>query len=204
MFCRKFPGLCLRLQQFWAALCLTILLGFAPAVMSQAQTDCATELAEAEQKFYDASFDEAIAMADRCLRQNDLPLAAQLRAHRLLAMAYQATGDMNRATEAIRTLLQLASNYQADPVQDPPRYVELVEQVRREQPSAALEPPALQQLPPPGGSETSKKKKGGAAKWLLLGGGAGVAVIVAVVRGAGGDDKIAPPRQSLPAPPTLP
>lgn len=203
MFCRKFAGLCLRLQQFWAALCLTILLGFAPAVMSQAQTDCATELAEAEQKFYDASFDEAIAMADRCLRQSDLPLAAQLRAYRLLAMAYQATGDINRATQAIRTLLQLASNYQADSVQDPPHYVELVEQVRREQPSAAQELPALQ-LSPPGEPETSKKRKGGAAKWLLLGGGAGVAVIVAAVLTSGGGTETTSPRQSLPAPPTLP
>lgn len=203
MPCRKHHEPRLRLRRLWGALCLIALSGFAPAEMLQAQTDCAMELTEAEQKFYGASFDEAIAMAEYCLRQSGLPLSAQLRAHRLLAMAYQARGDMNQAKEAIRNLLQLASNYQPDPVQDPPRFVELVEQVRAEEQSAAQEPPALQPSSP-GEPEASKKKKGGPTKWLLLGGGASVAVIVAAVLTRGGGNETAPSRQSLPAPPSLP
>ncbi|NUM77163.1 hypothetical protein HUU40_22625 [candidate division KSB1 bacterium] len=203
MPCRKHHEPRLRLRRLWGALCLIALSGFAPAEMLQAQTDCAMELTEAEQKFYGASFDEAIAMAEHCLRQSGLPLSAQLRAHRLLAMAYQARGDMNQAKEAIRNLLQLASNYQPDPVQDPPRFVELVKQVRVEEQSTIKEPPALQPSNS-GEPEASKKKKGRAAKWLLLGGGAGVAVIVAAVLTSGGGTETTSPRQSLPAPPTLP
>lgn len=203
MLCRKQHEPRLRLRRLWGALCLIVLSGFAPAAMLQAQTDCAMELREAEQKFYGASFDEAIAMAERCLRQSGLPASTQLRAYRLLAMAYQAKGDMNQAKEAIRRLLQLAPNYEPDPVQDHPRFVELVEQVRVEEQSTIKEPPALQ----PSSSDEPKavkKKKGGPAKWFLLGGGAGAAVIVAAVLTSGRGTETTPPRQSLPAPPSLP
>lgn len=196
------PRPCVRL--FFGALGLIVLAGFAPSARLQAQTDCATELAEAEQKFYDASFDEAIAIADRCLRQNHMPASTQLRAYRLLAMAHQARDDIYQAKEAIRRVLQLKPDYQPNAVQDHPRFVELVKQVRVEEQSAAKEPPALQQLPPAGEPEAFKKKKGGAAKWLLLGSGAGVAVIVAAVLTSGGGTETTPPPQSLPTPPALP
>lgn len=203
MLCRKHEVLRLCVWRLWGALCLIVLSGFAPAALLQAQTDCASELVEAVQKFYAANFDEAIAMADRCLSEKGLPAALQLQAYRVQAMAYQAKDYVQQAKEAIRKLLQLASNYQPDPVQDPPRFVELVEQVRVEEQSAAKEPPAL--LPSsPGEPEASKKKKGGAAKWLLLGGGAGVAVIVAAVLTSGGGTETTPPPQSLPTPPALP
>ncbi|KAA0224967.1 hypothetical protein EDS67_22380 [candidate division KSB1 bacterium] len=203
MLCRKHDVLRLCVRRLGGALCLIVLSGFDPTAALRAQTACAAELAEAEQKFYGASFDQAIAMAERCLRQSGLPTSTQLRAYRLLAMAYQARGDMNQAKEAIRNLLQLASNYQPDPVQDPPRFVELVKQVRVEEQSVAKEPPALQPSGP-GEPEASKKKKGRAAKWLLLGGGAGVAVIVAAVLTSGGGNETTPPPQSLPTPPALP
>lgn len=203
MLCRKHELLRLCVWRLGGALCLVVLSGFAPAARLQAQTACATELTEAEQKFFDANFDEAIAMADRCLSEKGLPAALQLQAYRVQAMAYQAKDYVQQAKAAIRKLLQLASNYQPDPVQDPPRFVELVEQVRAEEQSAAQEPPALQP-PSPGEPEASKKKKGGPAKWLLLGGGAGVAVIVAAVLTRGGGNETAPSRQSLPAPPSLP
>lgn len=203
MLYRKHHELRLCVRRLWGALGLIVLSGFDPAAMLQAQTDCASELAEAERKFYDANFDEAIAMADRCLSENGLPAALQLQAYRLQAMAYQAKDYVYQAKEAIRKLLQLASNYQPDAVQDPPRFVELVEQVRAEEQSAAKEPPALQSSGP-GEPEVSKKKKGGAAKWLLLGGAAGVAVIVAAVLTSGGGNETTPPPQSLPTPPALP
>lgn len=203
MLCRKHDELRLCVRPLWGALCLIVLSGFGPAAMSRAQTACASELTEAEQKFFDANFDEAIAMADRCLSEKGLPAALQLQAYRVQAMAYQAKDYVQQAKEAIRKLLQLASNYQPDPVQDPPRFVELVKQVRVEEQSAAKEPPALQPSGP-GEPEASKKKKGGPAKWLLLGGGAGVAVIVAAVLTSGGGTETTSPRQSLPAPPTLP
>lgn len=203
MLCRKHEVLRLCVWRLWGALCLMILSGFAPAARLQAQTACATELAEAEQKFFDAHFDEAIAMAGRCLSEKGLPAALQLQAYRVQAMAYQAKDYVQQAKEAIRKLLQLAPNYQPDPVQDPPRFIELVEQVRVEEQAAAKKPPAPQS-PHAGEPEASKKKKGGAAKWLLLGGGAGVAVIVAAVLTSGRGTETTPPRQSLPAPPSLP
>ncbi len=178
-------------------LCLASLLSSGAVTVAQAQTTCESELTEAKQKYEAGLFDQAIDLIDRCLNKSDLSEAAQLRAYRLKALAYQAKDYLSQAKDAIRKLLQNVPNYKPDPVQDPPTYIELVDQVRKEmQPTQPIEP--VTTIP--------TKKKGGSKKWLWIGGGVGAAAIVAVVLGSGGGGGTPPPTLSpqLPTPPQLP
>lgn len=162
----------------------------------QAQISCETELTEAQQKYDNGRFDEAIEMVQRCLEQSGLSEATQLRAYRLMALAYQGKDYVSQAREAIRQLLKLVPNYMPDPVQDTPSYIELVNQVRAENMPVTTVPTA----------PITEKKKGGGKKWLFIGGGAvGAAVIAAVLLGGGNEGNgPEPPLDPLPIPPDLP
>ncbi|MCG3154316.1 MAG: hypothetical protein DKINENOH_00910 [bacterium] len=188
----------------FTALSLSLWLSTGLVDHTRAQTPCASELAAAEREFHEANFDEALAQADRCLKQSGLPVAAQLRAYRVQAMVYQARDDAQQARETVRAMLRLASDYQPDPEQDYPGFVDLVEQVRAEEqrttPVALPSPPAA-----PDSATASQKKRRGMAKWFLLGGGAGVAALtVAILAGGNTKNGAAPTPQSLPTPPPLP
>jgi len=175
-------------------ICWAVLLG--PGAVALAQTQCEAELAEAKKKYESSLFDEAIDLVDRCLNKSGLSESTQLQAYRLKVLAYQAKDYAGQAREAVRKLLQLAPNYKPDPIQDPPPYIELVDQVQREMQPQPTEP-----------APTIQPKKKGSGKWFLIGGlvvagGAGAALAL----GGGGGGGATPPPTSpqLPTPPPLP
>jgi hypothetical protein len=190
---------------FWA-LSVALLLGPYSTAMVLAQGVCDKELADAEQRFYEGRFDEAIDLVNRCLNKSGLTDVEKVRAYKLMTMAYQAKDYEFQAREAINKLLELVPNYEPDPEQDLPQYVELVRKVKEELQQAQVTPQPTEPQKPAEPVTTAPPKKKRGVPWLLIGGGVGVAAVAAAVLagGGGGNGPPPPPPQPLPIPPDLP
>lgn len=178
------------------ALCLN------PHMDARAQTQCETSLEEAERKYFDGEFEQAIQLADSCLNKGGISKVNQTRAYQLRAVAYLALDDIDATKGAIRKLLQSDPDYQPNHELYPSPYPEIVAEVRKEleQPqSAAQQTEHILSTPP---------KPGGAKKWLFIAGGVGAAAAAALLLGGngGGDNGsgTTPPPAPLPDPPPLP
>lgn len=162
---------------------------------AQGVDDCKTLLNQAEEKYNTGRFDEAIDMITKCLDSADITQESKMRAYRLLGLTYIAKDYLVEAKKAVDKLLELVPNYQADPIQDPPPYVNLVEEQK-----------AVQKTEPAEQPESKKEDEENNNLWYYIGGGI-VAVAVAVVllvSGGGGDDGGSSSQSDLPAPPDLP
>jgi hypothetical protein len=192
-----------------ALLLLLPLLTLSLAAPLQAQDDCTTLLNSAEQKYFAGQFDEAIDGATSCLSRENLSEAEKLRGYRIVSLAYIAKGYQDQAKNAVQKLLELVPNYEPDPDQELPQFINLVKTVKQgiEDMRKQQEQPrrAGPESKPPDKKEVSGKK-GGGTKWILIGGGvvvAGVGAALALGGGGGGGPTTTPPPQ-LPTPPPLP
>ncbi|MDX1547567.1 MAG: FlgD immunoglobulin-like domain containing protein [Rhodothermales bacterium] len=179
-----------------AGLLLLALLGpvfVAPAGQALAQTACENELADAEQAYTFGRFDEAIRLLHRCLDARTATEKERRMAYRLIGLSYLGKDVLSEARESVRRLLELVPDYTPDPDQDPPPFVEMVQDVRREM----RREPTRPEPPPP----AAEREKRGVRTWLLLGGGAALAGVGAVLLASGGDDP--PPEPPRPEPTTL-
>lgn len=166
-----------------------------PGSQAMAQ-DCASELADADQAYTFGRFDEAITLLDRCLDRDDATSQERQQAHRLLALNYIGKDDPGSARENVEALLRLNPDYQPDPEQDPPPFVEMVEEARRE----VARPPQREETP----EVEDEGGGGGVSKILLIGGGVALAAVAAVLlAGGGGDDKGGGGMEEPPQPTTL-
>ncbi len=195
-------------KQNWAATGLVVMIiaaatsalfiiTFSVAVV-KAQDECKTILAEAEKNYQERRFDDVIDLLSRCL-PSGFTEGEKPQAYRLLSLAYLAKDYRNPAREAIKKLLELAPNYAPDLAQDPEPFINLVNELRKQQPQEqpGEKPPA--QVPP-------AKKGGSKKKWLwiglgtvALGGGA-----AAILGGGGKKDSSVPPIEKLADPPGAP
>ena len=93
---------------------------------------CAAELSSARSRYREGDFPDAIQVLSACLntRLMYLPEEEYRPALRLLSLLYLRTGDVARAKATVQLLLRRAPRYVADPVQDPPGYVAMVDLVR--------------------------------------------------------------------------
>ena len=154
---------------------------------SDQPTTCADRLDEAEEFYYDGEFDKTIKIVNQCLLQESLPKEEQVRSYTILARTYLAKVDTIRTKDNIRIILKLEPTYQPTIEQETPKYVSLVEKVRKEQEQLAV-------------IESST----GISSWLLIGAGSVAAVaIIAIVASGGSDDK-GTQDTSLPKPPDFP
>ena len=160
----------------------------APAV--QAQEKCKYELAEAEKKYQDGFFDEAITLLLACVNKSGLAIDESERAYKLLAKAYHANQLLNESKEALKKLLTLAPNWTPNPVTDTPPFQRLAEEVIKEveQQKLAEEKKSEQKIPPAEIAPPVQSAKKKSKKWLWIGGGVLVAGGVAAVLLSGGDD----------------
>lgn len=200
-------------------------------VNAQGQSTCTQNLADAERKYNTGRFDEAIVLITECLGKKDISEEEKMKAYRLLGLSYIAKDFLDDARNAVRKLLYMVPNYQPDPVQDPPPFTKLIEEVKQEQPPSTEQPLPKAQEPeerktvspsdqktelskPP---ETKKdvpddleklvatEKKGGSKKWLYIGGGAVVAGGVAAAILLSGKEKVTQTEiASFPMPPGRP
>jgi hypothetical protein len=193
-------------RQVWLGLMLIVLplLSLLSTAPLRAQSDCAALLKDAEDKYFDGRFDDAVDLATRCLSRENLSDTEKLRGYRIVSLAYIAKGYQEQARDAVRKLLELAPNYEPDPDQELPQFTNLVKMVKQ-----AIQDMQKQQPPPetkPPKEKEESGKKGGGTKWLLIGGGAvaaGVAVLVLGGGGGNGGPPIVTPT-TLPTPPPLP
>ena len=159
-------------------------------LFAMVDNDCIERLDEAEELYRTGGFDEAIEILVYCLDEGELPDDDKMRAYRLLGLAYIAQDYLEDARRAIARLLDLVPDYTPDPIQDPPTFRRLVEDVRvdEEDDDALPQPPVAEER---------------TSIWYYIGGGilaAGAAVgAVLMLSGDGDDDD-----PELPGPPALP
>ena len=98
-----------------------------------AQT-CASALDRAEASYQSGEFDAAIERLTTCLDQGALSPEERRQAYRLVGLSYIGKDREADARDAVVRLLEVAPNYQPDPALDPPPFVRLVEEMRRQRP----------------------------------------------------------------------
>lgn len=100
-------------------------------VAALAQSICQQELASAETAYTQGNFDETIRQVDLCLNKNDIAEADRRLGFRLKGLSYIGKGLESDAREAVRRLIELVPNFRADPIQDPPAFAAMIEEVRQ-------------------------------------------------------------------------
>jgi tetratricopeptide (TPR) repeat protein len=173
-----------------------------PGTVSQvfAQGKCSQELNDAEQKYNTGRFDEAIESITKCLGKPGITEDEKMRAYRLLGLAYIAKDYLEDAKTAVKKLLDMVPNYQSDPVQDPPPFTKMVEEVKEQKQTQKEKPAPV--VPP---VTKPQEEKGGSKKWYYIGGGVLAAgVITGIILSSGGDGNGPEPLQPLPGPPSVP
>ncbi len=172
-----------------------------PMQSVQAQTqDCEKALAEAEQKYSAGRFDEAIDLLEKCLPVG-FSDEEKKKAYKLLAFSYLAKDYLDQAKNAILKLLELVPTWQPDPIQDPPPFTKMVEEVKEQMEKEREDrvPTEPEEITLP---EVPAKGGGGKKILLVAGGGAVVAALVGFLLTGGSAE--AAVRKKLADPPTLP
>ncbi|MDI6766283.1 MAG: hypothetical protein QME52_05615 [Bacteroidota bacterium] len=156
---------------------------------AQTQNVCEERLKDAEKKFYDGFFDEAIDLLNQCLAEKDISTQERAKAHELLAKTYLGKDYIDQAKGAIQKLLELVPTYSANPERDTPTFVDLVQQVKSEK----------------GEEKKEEGKPWYKNTWVWIGAGVVVVGIVLIAVLAGGKEEEKPvPETPLPDPPVLP
>lgn len=157
-------------------------------VMAGTPGGCSEKLQEAKAKFDSAAFADVISLLEPCLQGDggDLKKEEKVQGYELLAKTYSLQGLMEQAKPPTKKLLELSPSYAPDVDRDPPPFVELVNQVKKEMAAAPV--PA---------SEPFYKNT-----WVMIGGGvlvAGAAILL--LSGSKSSDT---PPSPLPGPPAFP
>lgn len=121
--------------------------------------NCENAFSEAERNFGEGRLPEVIQRLSGCL-PDGVPKSDRFGAYRLLALAHLAQDDIDSAREAIRQMLVLNRRYAVEADRYPPRFSELVEEIRPTIPKPVHE-----------------KLFGGIKKWFWVGGGVAAAII---------------------------
>ncbi|MEF8864230.1 MAG: hypothetical protein V5A20_00545 [Salinibacter sp.] len=151
---------------------VAVFLGWGGGTPVQAQTpaSCDTSYTQAQEAYYAASFETAIALLRPCAQQPALPDSARARMYRLLSFVYLGQNDQNAARKAVESLLDLRPAYTPNPAQDRPDFVSIVRTAKEER--------------------TAQNAEDGNRRWLrwVLGAAAATALstAVALVLGGGG------------------
>ena len=112
-------------------LLLTALLAVALAPIGAAQSSCRTALADSEETYRQGEFDRTIDRLTGCLDANAFSPEERRQAYRLVGLSYIGKDREADARAAVRALLEVSPNYQPDPAIDPPPFVRMVAEERR-------------------------------------------------------------------------
>jgi hypothetical protein len=145
-------------------------------------------LNDADQKYTEGRFDEAIALLTVCLDTPGITPEQKQRAYRLMGLTYIAKDYLIEAKNSIAKLLQLVPNYQPDPIFDPPPFINLVKEVQEETVAKQV---------------TAKEEESDSKIWWYVGGGVAAVALVVILASSGSDDE-EPQVQNLPGPPDTP
>jgi tetratricopeptide (TPR) repeat protein len=95
------------------------------------ETQCSEQLDNAERDYQMGSWDEAINLVNKCLKQENVSEAEKGRAYRILGLVYIAIQLEKEANEAVRNLLIMVPNYKIDPDKDPPQLKTIIDDVSK-------------------------------------------------------------------------
>jgi hypothetical protein len=204
------PSLSLAIHRTrWALLAVAFFIAF-PA---QAQAPGCPELAEAQQRYDNGQFEEAIATATQCLEGDETTEPERQRAYRLIGLSYIGQDLRDNAREAVRQLIMLVPNFEPDPVNDPPQFIQMVEEAkaaqgvadgmedddpaddvaivdaarRAEEERQAEEQRRREEAARQRAEANRRDEGGGITKWLLIGGAVVGGGALAAVLLSGGD-----------------
>ena len=99
---------------------------------AQSADECRYAVAQATELYRSASFSEVTAAVGPCLEAGLLSESDARIGYRLLALSQLQEGDIANARLAVLRLIILDPSYDADPVQDLPAYVALVQSVHEQ------------------------------------------------------------------------
>jgi iron complex outermembrane receptor protein len=95
------------------------------------QTECGQIALEKGQKCFETGrFDELVSLIAPCLEEG-FTKDEQIQAYRLLALSHMAIDDIDAARKMIEEILKLDPFYTSNLMFDPPRYVQLIESMRK-------------------------------------------------------------------------
>ena len=98
----------------------------------QATASCTDTLTAAEETYRNRNYQEAVDLASECTDAETVADSTAIRAHRIITLASLRQGALVQARSSITSILQIDSDYTADPVDDPPAYDLFVSMVRQD------------------------------------------------------------------------
>lgn len=101
-----------------------------PQLAAQPSGPCAGTLDVAQSHYVQQEFEAAEVLLRECLTRADITSETRVGLWRLLALIHLQRADLVEARRTVLRILGESPSYTADPVQDPPTYVALVELVR--------------------------------------------------------------------------
>ncbi|NNF27023.1 MAG: hypothetical protein HKN73_07385 [Gemmatimonadetes bacterium] len=103
-----------------------------PTALRPAPGPCPGHVREAQARYRDRAFDEAVTLVSRCLSQGDPSPQEAAPAYRLLSLIYSLEGNEAEAKRSLLRLLALDPAYEPNRPRDPLPYTAFVVDVRRE------------------------------------------------------------------------
>ena len=191
------------------AFLFTMQFDFAAASPAQAQEKCDTAIPDAEKKYNAGRFDEAISILENCL-PGGFTEKERGKGYRVLALSYVGKDYLEQARMAVKKLLELVPDWEPDPIQDPPQFQRMVEEMKQKMKTQKQEQPPVEEeqlieIPAEHPQQLPTARKGGGKKFLFIGGWVAIAgaLVVALVAGGSGDGGGSGSNR-LPFPPPLP
>lgn len=161
---------------------------------ARAQIECEDAYLQAGDAYREGSFRSAITLLAPCV--DAFPPGSELDrgAHRLLALAYLRNDELEEARLVIVELFARNPRYEADPINDPPAFVSLVNLVREE---VGVQTRVEER---PGGGADRPVWYRSPRTWLYAAGGfvVGTAAIIAIGGGGGNGGTALPPPPAFP------
>ena len=174
------------------------------SINAQSIEACAEELKEAQNKYDTGRFDEVIEIVNECLSNENLSQENKRKAYRLLGLTYVAKDYLAEAKTAVSKLLDIVPNYEPDPEQDPPTYVNIISEEIKERKFIEKEKIVkTDESTLKGKKQVDSKDEKSNTIWWYIGGGV-LAVVAILVLALGGGDDTTPSENDLPGPPDLP
>ena len=172
----------------WACLIVwgLFLLGGVSPAQAQNPAACDTSFAQAQEAYFAAEFEAAVARLRPCAQERTLPDSVRARMYRLLSFVHLGQNDEAAARRAVESLLDLRPDFAPDPSEDRPDFVSLVERAKRQRRARA------------------ESEEDGNRRWVRWALGAAAAalgtaaVLLLGVDDSGGGAEPLPPPQPLP------
>jgi hypothetical protein len=157
-----------------------------PFAQAVAQETCSELLQQAEQNYYEGNFDVSIALVRDCLKGGNHTPEELIWAYKILAQTYLAKNNPDAANQIVGKILELNPDYAPTIAEDPPQYVELVNNLKKQQSAQTSDPQS---------SDT---------KWLWIGAGSVAVIGIITIIALSGDDEVKDPPKPLSTPPSFP